>query len=255
MAATVAAGQARRSWRTATAAPGPAFLLPALPPVLMAVVLPALFDRISLAAGFGDTSLITYLTPGVVTLTALLGGGFTTESLVTDLRDGYADRLRLLAPSPVGMVLGRAAVEALRIVPAAAAVLAVSVALGADVTAGIGPAVAIALVALLSAAFGHIFHLAGVASGDPATAASMAPLGLLLGFLSTALVPTAVLPEWAAAAAEANPVTVVTEGVRAALAGHPASGDVVAAAAVGIVGTVLGAAAATALIRHQTARN
>lgn len=253
--ATVARGQLQRSWRSATAAPGPAFVLPGLPPLLMAVVLPALFDRISLVTGFGDTGLITYLAPGAVTLTAMLGGGFTTASLVTDLRDGYADRLRLLVPSPLGLVLGRAAVEAARIVPAAAVVLVVAAVIGADVTFGVGLLVALLLVALLSAAFGHLFHLAGVGSGDPATAASMAPLGLLLGFLSTALVPTAVMPRWAATVADANPVSIVTEGVRAALGGEPASGEVFAAAAVGIVGIALGSLAVTARIQHQTTRS
>lgn len=230
-------------------------MLPGLPALLMAVVLPALFDRISLVAGFGGARLITYLAPGAVTLTAVLGGGFTTASLVTDLRDGYADRLRLLVPSSVGLVLGRAVVEALRIVPAAVVVLVVSTIVGADITVGPGLAVAMVLVAFLSAAFGHVFHLAGVASGDPATAAAMAPLGLLLGFLSTALVPAAVMPRWAAAVAGANPVSIVTEGVRSALAGEPASGEVFAAAAVGLVGIALGSLSVTALIHHQTTRN
>ena len=220
--------------------PGPAYVLPAMPPLLMMLVFTALFERIAERPGFGPSAYVDYLLPGAVVLTALLGAGFTATYLVQDAVGGYLDRLRLLPTSRVALLGGRQAFEAVRVLPAALVVTAAGVALGAPIDGGIaGLATCLLLVALLSAAFAGVFHLAGLATRDPQTALALQPVGVVVGLVSTALVPASVTASGFSEVARANPVSVVVDGARASLAGDVLSTDVAFALAISVAGIVL----------------
>jgi ABC-2 type transport system permease protein len=207
--------------------PGPAYVLPAMPPLLIVVVFTALFDRIADAPGFGTGAYVDYILPGAVVLTALLGAGFTATYLVRDAVGGYLDRLRLLPTAPGAVVAAGQAFEAVRVLPAATLVMAVCAALGAPIAGGVAGAVAcLALAALLSAAFAGLFCAAGLATRDPQTALAMQPVGVLVGLVSTALVPAPVAADGLSDVARLNPVSAVVNGARAALAGDVLSADV-----------------------------
>ena len=220
--------------------PGPAYVLPAMPPLLMMLVFTALFERIVERPGFGPGAYVDYLLPGAVVLTALLGAGFTATYLVQDAVGGYLDRLRLLPTSRVALLGGRQAFEAVRVLPAALVVTAAGVALGAPIDGGIaGVAACLLLVALLSAAFAGVFHVAGLATRDPQTALALQPVGVVVGLVSTALVPASVAASGFSDVARANPVSVVVDGARASLAGDVLSGDVAFALAISLAGIAL----------------
>jgi ABC-2 type transport system permease protein len=230
----------RRSLREGQRDPGPAYVLPAMPPLLMVVVFTALFDRIAEMPSFGGGDYVDYLLPGAVVLTALLGAGFTATSLVQDAVGGYLDRLRLLPTSRVALLAGRQAFEAVRVVPAALVVTAACVALGAPVDGGIaGLAACLLLVALLSAAFAGVFHVAGLASRDPQTALALQPVGVLVGLVSIALVPASVAASGFSDVARVNPVSVVVDGARASLTGDVLSSEVAFAFALCAAGIAL----------------
>jgi ABC-2 type transport system permease protein len=214
--------------------PGPAYVLPAMPPLLMVVVFTALFDRIAELPGFGhDGDYIDYLLPGALVLTSLLGAGFTATYLIQDAVDGYLDRLRLLPTSPAAIIGGRQLFEAMRVLPAAVVVLLVCVALGAPIDGGVvAVAACLLLVALLSAAFAGIFYVVGLAARDTQTALAMQPLGVLAGLVSTALVPASVAAAGLSDVAAANPVSAIVDGARSSLAGDVLSADVAVAIAI-----------------------
>ena len=230
----------RRSVAEGRRDPGPAYVLPAMPPLLMVLVFTALFDRIAERPGFGSGAYVDYLLPGAVVLTALLGAGYTATYLVQDAVGGYLDRLRLLPTSRVALLGGRQAFEAVRVLPGALVVTAACVALGAPIDGGIaGLAACLLLVALLSAAFSGVFHVAGLATRDPQTALALQPLGVLVGLVSTALVPASVAASGLSDVARLNPVSVVVDGARASLAGDVLSGEVAFALAISAAGIVL----------------
>jgi ABC-2 type transport system permease protein len=230
----------RRSVGEGRRDPGPAYVLPAMPPLLMVLVFTALFERIADSPGFGPGAYVDYLLPGAVVLTALLGAGFTATYLVQDAVGGYLDRLRLLPASPTALLGGRQAFEAVRVLPAALVVTAVCVALGAPVDGGVaGVAVCLLLVALLSAAFSGVFHVAGLASGDPQTALALQPVGVVVGLVSTALVPASVAASGFSEVSRLNPVSVVVDGARASLAGDVLSSEVAIALAISTAGIAL----------------
>jgi ABC-2 type transport system permease protein len=211
-----------------------------MPPLLMVVVFTALFERIAQAPGFGADEYVDYLLPGAVVLTALLGAGFSATYLVQDAVGGYLDRLRLLPTCPAAVLGARQAFEAARVLPAAVAVMSVCVALGAPIDGGApGIAACLLLVALLSAAFSGLFLAAGLASRDPQTPLALQPVGVVVGLVSTALVPASVAASGLAEIARLNPASGVVEGARAALAGDVVSGDVAIALGICAIGIAL----------------
>ena len=219
-----------RQARTGAADPGPYYVLPMMPALLMTIVFTALFDRIATVDGFTGDSYDAFLVPGVVVLVALLGGGATSATLAADLRSGYLERLRLLPINLGSLLAGRLLFEAVRLVPGTLVVLLVGFAFGAEAHNGAaGVAVAAMLVVLLGVAYSGIFYVVAAGTRDPQTPFQLQPLGLPLAFLSTALVPVAVMPGWAETLARANPVSVVVDGAREAMLGDLWSAPLVAA--------------------------
>jgi ABC-2 type transport system permease protein len=223
----------RREAATAGRDPGPFFVLPAMPALLMTVVFTALFDRISEAPGYEGGDYDAFLIPGVVVLVALLGAGATSTNLAADLRSGYFDRLRLLPARPTVQLTGRLLFEATRLLPGTAAVLALGFAFGAQNRNGVaGLAIVVLLVALLGVAYSGVFYAVAIRTLDPQTPFQLQPLGLPLAFLSTALVPLTVMPAWAETLARYNPVTPVVDASREALLGELWSRELLVALAV-----------------------
>jgi ABC-2 type transport system permease protein len=245
-----------RQARQAARDPGPFYVLPMLPALLMTVVFIALFERIATLDRFGDTGYAEFLLPGVVVLVALLGAGATSASLAADLRGGFFHRLRLL-PAPVAsQLLGRLLFEAVRLLPGAAVVLAVGLAFGGRAHNGLaGMLVVVLLVALLGVAFTGVFYAVAIRTRDPQTPFTLQPLGLPLSFLSSALVPLAVMPQWARTLARANPVTVVVDGSRQAMLGPLWSAELGWSVVVLAAWTGLGVLLAWAALRREIGRS
>lgn len=245
-----------RQARAAAKDPGPFYVLPMMPALLMTVVFTALFDRIADVPGFTGGDYDEFLVPGVVVLVALLGAGATSASLAADLRSGYFDRLRMTPIRVGGLLIGRLAFEAVRLVPGAVVVLAAGFAFGATTRNGIaGPAVVVVLVALLGVAYTGLFFAVAARTRDPQTPFTLQPLGLPLAFLSSALVPLSVMPGWAERLARFNPVTVVVDGARTAMLGDLWSGDLASALAVLAAGTAASQLLAWKALTTQLARS
>jgi ABC-2 type transport system permease protein len=246
-----------REARHGAADPGPSYVLPMMPALLMTVVFTALFDRIATVDGFtaGD-SYDAFLIPGVVVLVALLGGGATSASLAADLRSGYLDRLRMLPINLSALLAGRLLFEAARLLPGTVVVLLVGFAFGAEAPNGpIGVAVVAVLVVLLGVAYSGIFYAVAARTRDPQTPFTLQPLGLPLAFLSTALVPVAVMPGWAGALARMNPVSVVVDGAREAMLGELWSAELAAALGVLAVWIALSELLAWTILSAELARS
>jgi ABC-2 type transport system permease protein len=235
----------RREAATAGRDPGPFYVLPALPALLMTVVFTALFDRIADAPGYEGGDYDAFLIPGVVVLVALLGAGATSAGLAADLRSGYFDRLRLLPAPPATQLAGRLLFEAARLLPGTVVVLALGFAFGARNRNGLaGLAVVVVLVSLLGMAYSGVFYAVAIRKRDPQVPFQLQPLGLPLAFLSTALVPLAVMPRWAETLARWNPVTPVVDASREALLGDLWSSELLVA---------LGVLAATVVVTQGLA--
>jgi ABC-2 type transport system permease protein/oleandomycin transport system permease protein len=171
----------------------------------------------------GVTHYIDYLLPGLFVLAIGFGASQTGVAVAEDLATGMIDRFRSLPIASASVLTGRVAADAVRNLFVVALMIAVGAAIGFRFHAG--PGAALATVGLAVAAgivFSWLNLLIGIVVRDAETAglAGLFPV-IILFFTSSALVPVATMPGWLQAFAKANPITVITDALRALCLGGP----------------------------------
>ncbi len=181
----------------------------------------------------GVTRYIDYLLPGIIVLAIGFGASQTGVAIAEDLTTGMIDRFRSLPITAGAVLAGRVAADALRNLFVAGLMIVVGAAVGFRFHAG--PAAALAAVALAVAAglaFSWLNLALGLAVRDPESAglAGLFPVTMLF-FTSSALVPVVTMPGWLQAFAKANPITVITDALRALCLGGPTTRPAIEATA------------------------
>jgi ABC-2 type transport system permease protein len=225
----------RRNLREGARSPVIAFFFPVVFPLFLITLVASSYERMAFIPGFPVDPYAAYMAPGMLLFTGMMGSGYSATALILDVQTGFIDRLRLQPVTPMSLLLSRLLFDAVRVVPAVAVVLGVSVLLGARVS---NPAVNVPLLVLLcsvwSVAYGGIFYVVALRSASPQAPLAMAPLSVLLLFASTAASPMFLLPSWLQGIARWNPFTYVIEGIRALMTG-PIDGSAGAALGKGVL--------------------
>ncbi|MGO9080746.1 MAG: ABC transporter permease [Streptosporangiaceae bacterium] len=194
-----------------------------LQPVIWLLLFGALFRKVAEIPGFGTGSYISYLTPGVVIMTAIFGASWTGMSYIEDMQTGVMDRF-LTAPVRRGaLTAAMLGYQAVTTIVQSALIIAIGWGLGASFAGGAagvvvltGVAVLIALaMAGLSNAFGLLTRQREALIGASTT------LVLPLTFLSGAFLSLRLVPQWIADVARYNPVNWAASAGRLAVQGHP----------------------------------
>jgi ABC transporter DrrB family efflux protein len=181
----------------------------------------------------GTARYIDYLLPGIFVLSIGFGASQTGVAIAEDLGTGMIDRFRSLPISGAAVLAGRVAADVLRNLFVVLLMTGVGAAVGFRFHAG--PTLAAAAVALAVAtgvAFSWLNLLLGLAVRDPESAglAGIFPV-VILFFTSSVLVPVATMPGWLQVFAKANPITVITDALRALCLGGATIRPVIEAAA------------------------
>lgn len=193
-------------------------LLPAtIAPVIFLLGMSGQFDRLTGLDGFPTDSYLSWVVP----LSCLQGAGFagaaTGSNLARDIEQGLFDRLLVAPVSRVVLLVGPILGAITRALVPTTVVLAVGLALGAELPGGL-----LGVIALYgaSAAFCAVAALWGIFLAVVLRTQQAGPLmqqGVFLGvFLSTAYTPQPLLRGWLADVAQLNPVTHVLELARQA---------------------------------------
>jgi ABC-2 type transport system permease protein len=198
-----------------------------------------LFERFR-AAGEG-IAYLDFLAPGVSVMTVLFGASQSGIGWIRDLNTGFLPRMLNTPASPAAILAGKVLADAVRLLLQAAVVLGFGVALGARLHPDPGALLAALLgLALFATAFSCLscaFALRSRAQETMATFVHLVNMPLL--FTSTALVPRDRMPDWLAAMARWNPLSMAVDAWRSALLlGQMPS----------LVGTILPLAAVTAIL-------
>ena len=197
-------------------------------PVIWLLLFGALFKKVAEIPGFGTGNYITYLTPGVVIMTALFSSSWTGMSFIEDMDNGVMDRF-LTAPVPRGaLVAASLAYQGVTTVVQSAIIIAIGWGIGAGFPGGAaGVAALIGVSVLISLA------MAGLSDGfallvpqREALIGVSTMLVLPLTFLSGAFLSLRLVPGWIAGIARFNPVNWAASAGRAAVGGHPPWGTV-----------------------------
>jgi ABC-2 type transport system permease protein len=188
-------------------------------PIIWLLLFGTLFKRVVQIPGFGGSSYITFLTPGVVMMTALFSSAWAGVGMVLDLDRGVMDRF-LVSPVRRGaLIAGRLAQQAIVTVIQSAIVIGLGVAVGARFAGGLaGAAVLVACAVLLSVVFGALSNaLALLARKQEPLVVAIQFLGLPLVFLSSAFMQQRLASAWIQGVARLNPVNWAVQAGREAL--------------------------------------
>ncbi|WP_407559993.1 ABC transporter permease [Streptomyces sp. 184] len=192
------------------------------------------------AAGGDRAGYLTYLTPGILTMTVASVSIGTAVLVANDMTDGIIDRFRTMPIAKSSVLTGHVLAALIQTALALTAVGATAFALGLRTDASAAQWAALAgLLGLLSYALTWFTVALGLASPDPETASNLPMVFVLLPFVGSGFVPVDSMPAGLRWFAAHQPFTPVMDLIRGLLAGSPDGAD--AAWAVGwcaVVGAV-----------------
>lgn len=177
-----------------------------------------LFQRYDVDLG-GGVAYLDFLTPGVCAMTVLFGASQSGIGWIRDLQTGFLPRMLNTPASHHALLLGKVGADVVRLLVQAVVVILLALVLGARLSPAWGAMVPATLcLALFAAAFASLScALALKTRAQEAMAAFVHLVNLPILFTSTALVPERHMPEWLAAAARWNPLTLTVDAWRGAL--------------------------------------
>jgi len=198
----------------------PAMIVPAtIFPLILLAINSAGLDSATTIPGFPTDSYLTFalafafLQAGVF---AVIGTG---QNLAEDQVSGFWNRMQLTPIRPAALVAGQLAGTLALGLFQAATYIAVGLAAGGHIEAGIpGALVLIALATLITLAFGSIGLIAGMRASSPENVQGLFPVVFVFLFISSMAMPRNLIEtDWFRTIATYNPVSYMIEGIRSLL--------------------------------------
>ena len=182
-------------------------------PVIWLLLFGQLFKSVADIPGFTAASYITFLTPGVVVMSAMLSAGWSGTSYVVDMERGVMDRFLVTPVRRSALIGGELVYQAGMVLLQSLIILGLGYLVGARFPGG-PVSVVLLLVAtvLLGSAFAALSNaLALILRKQESLIALNVSLTLPLTFLSSAFLPVNLMPEWMQTVARFNPVNWAVE--------------------------------------------
>ena len=190
-------------------------------PVIFLVLFTQLFSSVgtqfSRAAGFGAVSYLSFATAGIVLQNGFSSALQSGTSMVDDLTSGFLEKELVTPVNRAAILLGRLLSDAFRVVVQSAIILVLAFVLGAEFATGVlGVLLIFVVVAFFGLAWSGISLAIGLRTRSAETVFGLG--GLLtfpLLFMSSALVPPALMPGWMQTVSNLNPISYAVNAVRA----------------------------------------
>ena len=131
-----------------------------LQPIIWLLLFGALFKEVAKIPGFGTGDYITYLTPGVVIMTAIFGSSWTGMAYIEDMQTGVLDRMLTAPVSRAAMTVAMLAYQAVTTVIQSLIIIAIGWGIGATFGGGLAGIVVLIAVSVLIA-----LAMAGLSDG------------------------------------------------------------------------------------------
>lgn len=188
-------------------------------PVVWLVLFGNVFSSVATVPGFGADDYMTFLVPGILMMTVLYSGAWAGTGFIDDITSGVMDRMLTSPVSRSSLVAGQLVQQLLVCVVQGVCVIGIGALAGARYDGGIGAmALAIGASLLLAAAFCSLSAAVALLARDQTALIGISTIIVLPAtFLSTALMPAALLPDWVQTVARYNPLTWATEIARTAM--------------------------------------
>ena len=193
-----------------------------LQPIIWLLLFGELFKRITEIPGFGASNYIAFLTPGVVIMNALFGGGWSGMSIVNDLDRGVMDRFLVSPVSRTAIIVGRMIQVAVVTFIQATILIVLGMILGAGYTNLLGVVSLIVLAILVALPFAALSNGLGLVVRQEESVIGANQFILLpLTFLSSVLIAQSVMPQWISNVSSFNPANWAVDAGRSALQSSP----------------------------------
>jgi len=171
----------------------------------------------------GNIDYVNYLLTGIFVQTVTFAAIQTGIGLSDDLSKGIVDRFKTMPIARPAVLAGRVGADLVRNVGVITIMIGIGYAVGFRFTGGVvGPALAVLLLLVWGVVFSWVGAYLGLRLGSPETVQAAAfPLIFPLVFASSIFVPVQTMPGWLQAFVKVNPITLVTDSVRALALGEP----------------------------------
>ena len=176
-------------------------------PMFWLLLYSQLFRRITDLPGFGTTSYVDYLTPGIAIMTAFFSGTWAGMGTIEDLDRGVIERFLATPARRSAIVYARVLQSAVVASVQALIILVVGLFLGATNGGPLGWIVILLAAFLVAAGFSGISNGIALLTRQEATMIAVANfIGLPLLFFSSILIARNLIPSWMRGLSLANPV-------------------------------------------------
>jgi ABC transporter DrrB family efflux protein len=194
-------------------------------PVMFVLLFVYVFGGAIRTPGF---DYVDFLIPGIIVQSMVFGGFVTALGLSEDLKKGLIDRFRSLPMATSALLTGRTLADIAGNVTQLVIMVAVGLVAGFNFSTSVPEVVAgFALCLLIGYVFSWVFAVIGLLASSPEAANGYGfTIIFPLTFISSAFVPVESMPDWLEFFAEANPITVMVDAVRALFIGTPAGNSI-----------------------------
>lgn len=191
-------------------------------PIIWLMLYGQLFKRVVELPGFNAGSYISFVTPGVVIMSALFAGGWNGMGVIMDMNQGVMDRLLVSPISRAAIILGRVLSTSFTTTIQSLILVGLGVATGARFAGGfVGILVLLLCAMLLAVPFAALSNALALAIRKQESVIGASNFILMpLTFLSPVFMARDVMPDWIRSISRFNPVNWSVEAARASLNGH-----------------------------------
>jgi ABC-2 type transport system permease protein len=208
-------------------------------PLLYLLLFAPLLKSVARVQGFPAGGAYNVFVPGLLVQLGMFGAAGVGFSLISELRFGVIERLRVTPVSRIALLLGRAARDVLSILSQSLILILLALPFGLSIHP-LGVVIVLALIALIglltaSIAYAVALWLRSEDSYAPLIFTSSLPILLLSGVL----LPLGLAPQWLRTIAAANPLSYAVDAARALFIDHPGDPSVIKGVVIMLVLAVL----------------
>ena len=191
-----------------------------LPPLFISGVLyvlfAATFTEVTQLGGFATGDYEAFLVAWIIVQAVVFSGGDSGFALLTDVMSGYFDKLLLAPINRFSILFGSLLVSGTRAMFQGVVIVVIALLLGVSFKTGVlGILVLLAFAAVFGLAWACLSIIIALKTKNAQATQSSFVLFFPFVFLTTAFMPEELLSGWFRIAVKANPVTYVTEAMRA----------------------------------------
>lgn len=192
-------------------------------PIVWLLLYGQLFKRVVELPGFAAESYISFVTPGVVIMSALFAGGWNGMGVLMDINQGVMDRFLVSPMNRAAIIAGRLLSMSVVCTVQSLILLALGFLTGARFAGGLTGVLILLLCAILLAApFAALSNaLALLVRKQESVIGASNFILMPLTFLSPVFMAKTVMPDWIRAVSRYNPVNWSVEAARSALSATP----------------------------------